>query len=167
MDVMSYPADTKTPLRVGSSWEFVTRWNKLTVLAKSQVGPITLGTFLEPSPMCGSLYQLPNCSHGWYIPRLEEMHYRKRHPYKDWPAIMAKFREASMTLVLEHNPWPLGRSAVASLRVVLDWFIGDTTLKWDFLSNVVGLGVSPIIRWPLKGVDDFGNLLEPVIQVQI
>ena len=45
MDVMSGPADTKTPLGVGSSWEFATQWRKPTVLAKNQVGPITLGTF--------------------------------------------------------------------------------------------------------------------------
>src|SRR4030065_2129611 len=99
MDVMSGPADTKTPLRVGSSWEFATRWSKPTVLAKNQVGPITLGTFfLEPTLMHGSLCQLPTCSHSWCIPCLDEMHYRERHPCKDWPAIMVKSREASMTL---------------------------------------------------------------------
>ena len=72
-----------------------------------------------------------------------------------------------MTLVkLELNPWPIGRSAVASPRVVLGQLIRDATLKRDFLLNIVGLGVSPIIRRCLKkGSMTLGTFVEPATQV--
>ena len=151
MDVMSYPTDTKTPLRVGSSWEFVTRWNKPTVLAKTQVGPITLGTFLEPSLMHGSLYPTSELL-AWLVHTLPR---RDALPGTSSLQGLTRYNgEISGSIYdsssLELNPWLIGRSAVASPRVVLGQLIRDATLKRDFLLNIVGLGVSPIIRRCLK-----------------
>jgi len=48
----------------------------------------------------------------------------------------------------------------------LNWSIRDTTTKRDYPTNIVGMGVLPSPDKCSEVIENFGNLVEPLLQVQ-